>query len=258
MASAQHPRRRRTAFIGAAALILPLVGSAAWVTVHKSRVSTRSPVGSAAKDGAIQPPRRAAAPTAPARPPAPLRPDLTLTGIGWSAFFGVELPVSPTAGPRHTHGGLVAGFTDSPLGALLAAVNIAVRANPNWGPRIFGPTIRAQVIGSQAAALLASCQDSYAQARQANGLPAGQPWAPAHVTEDAFRWEGYTPADAAVDLVSAGPDGQGGAVLAATRIEVRWRDGDWRVVAPPGGDWGNAAVLIPSLSGYTRLPHPPE
>jgi hypothetical protein len=42
-------------------------------------------------------------------------------------------------------------------------------------------------------------------------------------------------------------------VLVATRIEVLWRDGDWRVVAPPGGDWANSATTVPSLTGYTTF-----
>ena len=57
-----------------------------------------------------------------------------------------------------------------------------------------------------------------------------------------------------VDIVTEGPGTSGGTVLAATRIEVIWRGGDWRVVAPPGGDWGNAATRVTSLTGYTTFP----
>ena len=74
------------------------------------------------------------------------------------------------------------------------------------------------------------------------------------MTEEAFRWVAYTPADATVDLVSAGPGSQGATVRASTRIEVIWHGGDWRVIAPPGGDWGNAAALLTSLAGYTIFP----
>ena len=41
---------------------------------------------------------------------------------------------------------------------------------------------------------------------------------------------------------------------ASVRIEVTWSGGDWRVVAPPDGDWGNAAAELSSLSGYTVFP----
>ena len=57
------------------------------------------------------------------------------------------------------------------------------------------------------------------------------------VTEEAFRWASWSPADATVELVSAGPGNGGGTVMASTRVEVVWSGGDWRVLAPPGGDW---------------------
>lgn len=63
------------------------------------------------------------------------------TGLRWAGFHGIELPSSAQDGPRHTRGGLAWGFTDTPRGALVAAVNIAVRTAALWGPGIFGPTI---------------------------------------------------------------------------------------------------------------------
>ena len=116
------------------------------------------------------------------------------------------------------------------------------------------PTIGDQVTGPDAAALLASCQAGYGQASQAAHITGGQPLGSAYVTEEAFRWVAWTPADATVDLVSAGPGSQGVTVRASTRVEVVWQGGDWRVVAPPGGDWGNAAARLSSLDGYTIFP----
>ncbi len=201
----------------------------------------------------------AAGRTSPPRPStpgtgSPELPHLDLAGLRWSDYYGVELPSSPAAGPRDTSGGLATGFADTPLGALLAVVNIGVRANAQWGPAIFGPTIRDQVTGPDAAALLASCQSGYDQASQAAHISGGQPLGDAYVAEEAFRWVAYTPADATVDLVSAGPGSQGTTVRATTRIEVVWAGGDWRVVAPPGGDWGNSAAQLASLGGYTIFP----
>ena len=195
----------------------------------------------------------------PAAPPAagssrPQLPRTGLAGLRWNGYHGVQLPSSPAAGPRDTSGGLASGFADTPLGALLAALNIAVRANAQWGPDVFVPTIADQVTGPDAAALLASCQAGYGQASQAAHITGGQPLGNAYVTEEAFRWVAWTPADATVDLVSAGPGSQGVTVRASTRVEVVWQGGDWRVVAPPGGDWGNAAARLSSLGGYTIFP----
>ena len=64
----------------------------------------------------------------------------------------------------------------------------------------------------------------------------------------------YAPASATVDIVSEGPGAGGGTVLAVTRIQVTWLSGDWRVVAPPGGNWASSATTASSLTGYTTFP----
>jgi hypothetical protein len=181
-------------------------------------------------------------------------PSVSLAGLRWSAYHGVMLPSSPAAGPRESSGGLASGFADTPLGALTAALNIAVRANAQWGPGVYGPTIRGQVTGPYAGALLAGCQATYAQDSKAAHVAGGAPLGNAYVTEEAFRWVAWSPAAATVDLVSAAPGSQGVTVRATVRVQVTWSGGDWRVVAPPGGDWGNAASGLSSLSGYTLFP----
>ena len=205
----------------------------------------------------------AATATAPASPAGaagpgiqgqPQVPRVSLASVRWSGFYGVELPVSAQAGPYDTSGGTAAGFAHSPLGALLAAVNIGVRANAQWGPRIFTAVIRGQVTGPDAAALLSGCQAAYDQAAQSDGVTGGQPLGTAVVTEQAFRWITYTPAAAILDLAVAGPGDGGATVRASVQMEVVWDGGDWKVVAPPGGDWGNSAAALSSLAGYTAFP----
>ena len=195
-----------------------------------------------------------ASPAGAAGPGQPQVPRVSLASVRWSGFYGVELPVSAQAGPYDTSGGMAAGFARTPLGALLAAVNIGVRANAQWGPRIFTAVIRGQVTGPDAAALLAGCQAAYDQAAQSAGVTAGQPLGTADVTEQAFRWVAYTPAAAILDLVSAGPGSNGATVRASVQMEAVWDGGDWKVVAPPGGDWGNSAAGLSSLAGYTVFP----
>ncbi len=184
----------------------------------------------------------------------PQVPRVSLASVRWSGFYGVELPVSAQAGPSGTSGGVATGFAHSPLGALLAAVNIGVRANAQWGPRIFTAVIRGQVTGPDAAALLASCQAAYDQAAQSAGVTGGQPLGTVDVTEEAFRWITYTPAAAILDLAVAGPGAGGATVRASVQMQVIWDGGDWKVVAPPGGDWGTSAAGLSSLAGYTAFP----
>ena len=196
MRRARHARR-----LLLAAALAPLIALAAAVVAASLLTGTRA--------GSPDPAARPAAPAAPPGPagavPArvPLVPRISLAGVNWRSYHGVGLPSSPAAGPHDTAGGLASGFADTPLGALLATLNIAVRANAQWGPGIFGPVIRRQVTGPDAAALLAGCQAAYDQAARAAHIAGGRPLGAAYVTEQAFRWVTYTPSAATVDLVSA-------------------------------------------------------
>jgi len=242
------PRGARRLILPAAAAAVILLGTGLAFALTGRPPASRSP---------------AAAATAPASPAGaagsgsqgqPQVPWVSLASVRWSGFYGVELPVSAQAGPFDSSGGVAAGFAHTPLGALLAAVNIGVRANAQWGPRIFTAVIRGQVTGPDAAALLAGCQAAYDQAAQSDGVTGGQPLGTVDVTEQAFRWITYTPAAAILDLVSAGPGSNGATVRASVQMEVVWDGGDWKVVAPPGGDWGNSAAELSSLAGYTAFP----
>jgi hypothetical protein len=166
----------------------------------------------------------------------------------------MRLPVSATAGPRYTRGGLASGFADTPQGALLAAINIGVRTAAQWGSAIFVPTITRQVTGPAASALLHAEETSYAQLRATAHVRAGKPAGQAHAAEDGYRFAAWSPATATVEVLTVGPTAGGATVLAATRVQVVWRHGDWRVVAPPGGNWANAATAISSPLGYTIFP----
>jgi hypothetical protein len=241
-------RASRRALTATAAVIALAAAAAAVVTARGGHVSGSSPQ----ERGTAVP--SSAAPASAAPPAAPGLPQVSFAGVRWTSYHGVRLPSSPSAGPRDTSGGLASGYSDTPLGALLAALNIAVRANAQWGPGIFGPTIRGQVTGPDAAALLAGCQSAYSQQAQTAHVTGDAPLGDAFVTEEAFQWVDWTPADATVDLVSAGPGSGGTTVRASTQVQVTWDGGDWKVIAPPGGDWGNSAALLTSLDGYTVFP----
>jgi hypothetical protein len=174
--------------------------------------------------------------------------------LSWHSFYGIDLPVSASAGPRVSAGGLASRFADSPRGALLAAINIGVRTAAQWGTAIFDPTITRQVTGPYAAALLQAQTDAYDELRAATHVGPAQPAGHGNAAEVAYRFLAYTRADATVEIVTAGPGQDGATVLASTRIQVVWQRGDWRVVAPPGGNWENSATSLSSLTGYTIFP----
>jgi hypothetical protein len=238
---------------GARRLILPAAAVAAIVlaTGLAFALTGRPPASREPAATATARPAGAAGSVSQGQPQVP---GVSLASVRWSGFYGVELPISAQAGPYDTSAGIATGFAHTPLGALLAAVNIGVRANAQWGPRIFTAVIRGQITGPDTAALLAGCQAAYDHAAQSGQVAGGQPLGTVDVTEQAFRWVAYTPAAAILDLVSAGPGSNGATVRASVQMEVVWDGGDWKVVAPPGGDWGNSAAELSSLAGYTVFP----
>lgn len=154
------------------------------------------------------------------------------------------MPVSAQAGPRTTVGGVAYGFADTAAGAVLAAANIVTRSSWECGPGVFVPTIEKQVTGADAMTLLENTLSAYDQdASQLAGL--------VYPRLAAYRIGSYTPGDATVSLV-VGAAGPGGSMYSVTSVEVRWTDGDWRVIAPAGGTW--AGSYVPSAAGYTAFP----
>lgn len=154
------------------------------------------------------------------------------------------MPASAQAGPRAAVGGVAYGFADTAAGAVLAAANIVIRSSWECGPGVFAPTIEKQVTGADAMSLLENTVSAYDQdASQLPGL--------VYPRLTAYRVDDYTSGDAMVSLV-VGASGSGGSMYSVTPVEVRWTDGDWRVVAPAGGTWPGS--YIPSPSGYAAFP----
>jgi hypothetical protein len=241
--------RRRRRFKVGLAILVALVALAAHES-NQSHHTTPAPVRTtpAPRRSPAERERRALATS-----PAALESDAG-QGLTWFSFHGMRLPSSATAGPRDTGGGLASGFADTPRGALLAAINIGVRTAAQWGSAIFVPTIAQQVTGSAASALLHAEETAYAQLRATAHVRAGQPAGRGYAAEDGYRFAAWSPAAATVDVLTVGPTTNGATVLAATRVQVVWRRGDWRVVAPPGGNWANAATAISSPVGYMIFP----
>ncbi len=175
-------------------------------------------------------------------------PAIDVSGIRWADYQGYRLPVTSSDGPRDTGGGLASGFSDTPLGALLAAINIGARTAWQFGPAVFQPTIQWQVTGPYQSLMLSGDTDAYAAGA------AQIPDIAARAVIVAWQYVSYTPADATVDIIAEGPGETSTTTLVATQIQAEWIGGDWRLVAPPGGDWGNSAAQVPSLNGYLTFP----
>jgi hypothetical protein len=206
-------------------------------------VVSRGGPASPAPPGTLGQPPQVSSPSAAAD--TPVTPVTDVAGLRWVNDQGYLLPESAQAGPRVMSGGRASGFADTPLGALVAMINIAARTAWEFGPAVFQPTIDSQVTGPYAGEMLSLDQD-------ANGNATGQDGGPyARIT--GYQWAGYTPSDATADLAEEGPV-DGATVYAAIQIQAQWVNGDWRVVAPPGGDWANSTTEIGSLNGYLTFP----
>jgi len=249
-----YRRWRRRRMRRRLALLLAALTVAAIATQHlapshpASQGPSRMPTRPAAHQAGTRPRRHPA--SHPGAKQTAAKPTLT-----WEDFHGIQLPVSAQAGPRHQHNGLARGFADTPLGAVLAAVNIVVRTAAQWGPPIYRPTITHQVTSPGATALMAADNSDYAALRATAHVPPGQPAGRGYAVEAAYRLTAYTPHAATVDIVTEGPASNNTTITAVTRIQVVWRHGDWRVLAPPGGTWVSSAATSSVLRGYTAFPN---
>jgi hypothetical protein len=241
-------RRRPRAGLAAVAAAAAVVAVAVAVLVLLFRPASGQAPGQ-------PPPRSSTAGRVPARAPgSPAAGPAAVSTAGWYAVAldGTAVPASRLAGPGKGPWPLAAGFADSPAGAVLAAVNIAVRTSGQLGPDVFTATISRQVTGAGAAALLSAAWKDYASAVGTH--PPGSPGGPAGAADAsarAFRLTSWTPDAATVDVLAGAGDGAGpGAVV---RLQVRWIAGDWRLVAPASGVF-TATAATAGLAGYTVLP----
>lgn len=250
MNTAFMPHRRRHPRIAAAALVAYcLIATAVAVyygqsghPAHTASVPAKPGIASAPAPSAAH---RVAGSSPGSSQAVPSVPDVSLSGLSWRSLQGYEMPVSAQAGPFDTSGGTASGYADTPLGSLVAAINITARTSWQFGPSVFGPTVTKQVTGQFAAQLLSADQNSWSQ-----GAPESTAGTQG-TRQVAFAFDQYTPSAASVELVSGVP---GAGDYAVTQVQVVWLHGDWRAVAPPGGDWANSAAQVNSAEGFTAFP----
>jgi len=171
----------------------------------------------------------------------------------WRDVRGVELPYSASKGPSNTLGGRATGFAHDAAGAVLAAAHIIIRINPQVGPNVFEPTLREQVVGPGVDALRTMIVEVYAAMRQQAGVPYGDPVGEIDGALRGFRVDKYTDTEADVRLVTEWLDSNGRPIRGALLLNMRWSHDDWVLVAPPGGDFIPANILLDEASLYTPL-----
>jgi len=149
---------------------------------------------------------------------------------------GLTLPFSPVDGPLRVNGPIAAGYSHTPQGAVIAAMQLAQRIG--FGPdyrqvvseQVTGdPSVKATIINYRAS----HPQDNPAQLAAELAPPVG------------FRVETYTPDRATVVLLNR-PGGNAGGFVAG-RGAVVWSDGDWKLPV----DTTTTSFPVADAAGYT-------
>jgi hypothetical protein len=174
--------------------------------------------------------------------------DRTRPDVTWVEVGGVALPVSRMHGPRIVEHGRAAGYSRSELGAAFAAVQVLIRTSASASPRVFEPILAEQVTGDDVAAMRLLVAEQYEQLRTEYHVPEGEPIPTADARVLGFRISTYD-ADARrawVDVILSSAELGSSSRVVAFDVALRWAGGDWRVIAPPDGDWSARATLLGS------------
>ncbi|WP_406071233.1 hypothetical protein [Micromonospora sp. NBC_01638] len=161
------------------------------------------------------------------------------------------MPVSKQSGPRITSEGQARGFKHDRGGAVLAAVHIVVRVNPQVGPAVFDPALLTQVVGADAAAMRVQVAQAYDELRGQAGVADGQPVGRLDATLLGYRIVSYTDDEVALRLLTEAPDGSGSSLMVSTEVRVRWTGSDWALLAPAGGTFDPALSVV--LDPYVAM-----
>jgi hypothetical protein len=208
-----------------------------------ARAATRAPraVSAARRASSAPSPAPAASPAASpagagchAPPGSQAIPAAAPPGVTWRLYDTIALPFSAQAGPAVITGDVACCYAHSPTGALLAAVQIAVRVvlAANWRT-----VLAAQVLPGTG-------RNVYAAERPGEAVTI-QPGEYAQIA--GFQFITYSSDVAVIQIVSQLPSsGQ----LQMTAMTVMWVNGDWRLELQPDGAPGPNVQQLSSLTGF--------
>lgn len=237
----------RPAFVGSAVLLLALLILVVWLLLRGD--GTPADPGTAATPGTTAAPSAGRDGTTPG-PTATAAPARSVCGLEEEADSGT-LTRAPTAtwelvdtvaapsvegqGPGEDDDGLRTCYARTPTGALLAAANVAAMGS---SPELVGRMTKemtAEGPGRDAAL-------AYLEADAAPEIPGG-----VRYQIRGFRLLDYTGTEASVDLALGVEGGLTGSFV----LDLRWEDGDWKVVLTDDGGLGSLPAPVPDLTGYT-------
>lgn len=216
-AAASSRTRRRAYWVAAASLTL-LAAVAVGVLLGRSSTSTgnETPVSVAAPPS-VEAPSSGGEWDLPTHAPADLR---------WERVqlprMTTWIPASATYGPATNRVGEWGGWSQTPMGAVMAAHTIFT----GWG-------LDNEDAAAYAAGHMQTFPDYVTQTlaeRPADGLaPLGT------IRPTGFRVDDYSVAEATVTLTSLGALAGSAETTSMLTVRLRWVDGDWKVVHTPDG-----------------------
>lgn len=239
----------RPAFVGSAVLVLALAILAVWLLARgdgtPAAPGTAAPGGTSAAtsagpdDPTTDPTGTAAAAPAPSVCGLTEEADSgTLTrapSARWELVGTVAAPSVEGMGPGEEDDGLRTCYARTPTGALLAAANVAAMGSS------------AELVERMTAEMTAEGpgRDAALERLEAEDVPE----LPAALRYQirGFRLLDYTGTEASVDLAL----GVDGGVTGSFVLDLRWEDGDWKVVLTDDGGLGSLPAPLPDLTGYT-------
>jgi hypothetical protein len=166
--------------------------------------------------------------------------------VTWRELAGVRLPFSRLHGPRIINSGQAAGYSRSEQGAAFAAVQVLARTSATVGPLIYEPILATQVTGVNLPAMKLAITDEYERRRAASGVDEGAPVPVPGTSIIGYVMAAYGPQSdsATVDVVITSTSLQPSGQSIAFHVGLLWQGDDWKVIAPPNGDWGSVATAL--------------
>lgn len=161
------------------------------------------------------------------------------TDVQWATWQGASLPTSDTDGPHTVSGDVASGYSPTPQGAVLAAVQGITRlrlAPDNSWPDVVN-AVAAPGVGRDTYAI------NRAQVSITSAAPAGS-----ENPVSAFEVSDYTDNRAVVRLLVDKADG----TAVATTHTLVWSGDDWKLLLPAADDV-TAPEIVTDKAGFTDL-----
>lgn len=171
-------------------------------------------------------------------------PQHTPADLTWTSFGGMMLPASRMAGPAGIEGDVARCYAHTPLGALLASVQISSRLflTPAWRSVVE----RSVVPGAERDQLV----DQRGQAEKTHGTP--RPPAAGRLLQIAgYQFVSYSGDTAVVKVLKGTPGAQGTpAQFKSVLYTMTWHDGDWKLRLAADGRDSFMVQELDSAAGF--------